>query len=184
MFKTSAIVAAAGLAFAAGATAGMHNPALDQTLDVPDFQLAGDGSLFSHTVDVAPNNNPVVGFTFTADWFGDGGAWASDMQLTITAPDGESFVAGGFPSPGGENDWDFQGSGSAAPGAYTSTHFPAAWVDGVSKDGIWTFDFLNTFGAATSHDFSNVSITLHKIPTPGAVGLFGIAGLAGARRRR
>jgi MYXO-CTERM domain-containing protein len=99
--------------------------------------------------------------------------------------------SGGFPAPGGYNDWDFQGGDSEPDGLYVhglgSPHGdgnPDFAFDKIAKGGVWTFEFEQTWGTA---DWKGVSIALHKqsaIPAPGALALLGLAGLVGARRRR
>lgn len=179
-----ALTAGATFGIASLAVADQHDPSLDEVVEIPDFDLGPDGSTFEHTVNLDPDV-PVVGFTFVGTWApADGSPWASDTRLDIVPPGGEAFAVGGFGTGGADVDWDFDGSGSSSPGTYTSTHFPEEWDGGISQDGEWSFLFENTFGSETGHDWSDVSITLHKIPAPGALALLGLAGLAGSRRRR
>jgi len=171
---------------AGAAMADQHDPALDQVLEIPDFTLGPEPDTFSYIAEIEPNNNPVVGFTFQGDWTAtDGAPWASDTRLDIFPPDGQTgFSVGGFGGDQGEAEWDFQGPDSADPGTYTSQHFPDAWADGITKGGEWEFLFTNTFGTTTGHEWTNVTITLHKVPAPGALALLGMAGVIGCRRRR
>ncbi len=46
------------------------------------------------------------------------------------------------------------------------------------------FNFLTSFGYVQQQSFDTTNLTTQLVPTPGAVALLGLAGLAGARRRR
>jgi hypothetical protein len=188
-----ATAAACCMASAAVADSGW-NPNLDEIIVInggESFFLAS-GESITFDVEFEANDNPVIGFSFAGVWQGGGGAWASDTRLDITAPDGTSIFRGGFPAPGGGNDWDFQGGQSAPDGAYShgqGSPFgdgdPDFAFDKISKGGVWSFTFLNTWGTA---DWKGVVIVLHKqeaiTPAPGALALLGLAGLAGVSRRR
>ena len=195
MKKALAFAAAAALCTTPAVLAdGEWDPALDQVIVINggDSFFLEDADILSFEVQIDPNNNPVIGFSFAGVWEGTGGAWASDTILRITAPDGSTISRGGFPAPDDANEhWDFQGGDSAADGQYThglgSTFGdgdPDFAFDKVSKGGTWTFEFEQTWGTAM---WKGVSILLHKqsaVPAPGALALLGLAGLAGARRRR
>lgn len=173
------------------ASAGIAwDPALDELIlinDTEGFTLE-DGETASFSVNLT-GQNTVVGFSFAGVWAGGGGAWASDTIMTITAPDSTQISRGGFPAPGGDQDWDFQGGVSSGDGMYShgfgSTFGDGdadlAFAGGVSGNGTWTFEFEQTWGVAT---WKGVSIVLHQIPAPGALALLGLAGLVGVRRRR
>lgn len=141
----------------------------------------------------------------------DNGAWTDEGQLLI-ASDGEVAVFGGsMPFTGLGNvytlnttahvKWEYFAPGVQDPtkGAYRLTFTDA--VTGVHSSGIkiWGAEFDGVAGhtnaffgfksqnqrnpfLADSSDmlYSNVSI----IPAPAALGLIGLAGLAGTRRRR
>jgi len=194
MKKIATLTAAAGIALSGAAFANDFDPALDEKLDFGNFvldSLANGGSPAVFNVPNGSNGNDIVGFSFSGAVTGISGnaSWASDMQLIITDPNGGTFTVGGFTNSGNADiDWDFSGSASTNDGAYASgPHF--AWKnDPISKDGAgsWTFSFANDWNStiAATMSWTDVSITLHKIPTPGAAALFGLAGLAGIRRRR
>ena len=142
------------------------------SLPLTDFSvdsLANGGAAVVRTAPVS-TSLPVVGFRFDGTVAGmTGSSWASDTCMLVEAPDGEFFVVGGLSGSGaGEMancgsaaDWDFQGSGSSANGAYSSEH-AAAFGAGVNGTGTWTFTFLNDWNStgADTMDWSGVTITL------------------------
>lgn len=174
---------------------GEWDPALDEVLLInggEEFTLS-DGESITFDVDVAENGNPVIGFSFAGVVSGISGnaTWASDTRLDIVAPDGSTHAIGGF-GQDDTADWDFQGSQSTEDGTYVhglGSDFgdgqPDFVFDKVNKGGVWSFTFTQTFG--TDISWKGVSINLHKqagLPAPGALALLGLAGLAGASRRR
>lgn len=193
--RTNTTTAAGLLVLAAAATAAAgdlgYDPALDEKLDIPTFGLADDESV-TFSFDLPENGNPVVGFSFSGTVSGISGTstWASDTVLRIDAPGGGNVTAGGFNFPN-DLDWDFDGSGSTDDGTYASgPHLVDRLGDplfggGTPKGGTWSFTFTQSFGVADQTvSWEGVSIVLHKIPTPGALALLGLAGLAGRGRRR
>lgn len=170
------------------------NPAYDVVVSLPDFQLGPDDSATestSFTVDLS-GSQPVIGVTFSGffdEVFANTDAFASDLRLDILAPSGAMFSVGGFGAEGAPNPWEFQGGMSASTGVYSSTHWRTEaggtlFGPGETVGGEWTFMFSNTFGTQTGHDWSDVSVTFHTIPTPGSLGLVGTAGLISMLRRR
>ena len=144
---------------------------------------------FSFDIELEDSNMPVVGFAVNFDYLnvGNDTSWASDLELQITTPSGNMFVVGQTIQDGGnpfgpEDDfWDFDGPNSQDSGPYFSDHFP--WKDEPElQGGMWNFTFTETWDGEVS--FSNVVVTLYKIPAPGALALLGVAGLLGGSRRR
>jgi len=191
MRKKLAFAAVALLGIAPAAPAALvdqHDPALDIVIDIPTFgPLSAPGGTFTHTVNVdAEDVYEIVGFSFEAHWDTEEIVWASDTELTIDGPGGDSLSIGGFPP---ENEWDFQGNVSAPDGFYQhglNSPFGDGNLDpaiaGWDGAGEWSFTFLQTF--LTVNEVSDGVFTIHQIPAPGALALFGLAGLVGARRRR
>lgn len=182
--------AAFALAISGAAVAGDlgYDPALDQKLELGGFTLvspANGGSPVVISFDLEENGADVVGFSFSGNASGitDTGSWASDTNLVIDAPDGQSTSIGGF-SGTPDFDWDFDGAGSTDDGFYESG--PHLAFNAAPKAGTWTFTFTNDWDSTAASDISwdGVSIILHKIPAPGALALLGLAGVAGGRRRR
>jgi hypothetical protein len=196
MKKALAFAAAAACCLSTAAVADLGwNPDLDEAIVINGgeaFSLGTNQSIV-FTVQIAPNDNHVIGFSFAGVWTGGAGAWASDTRLTIVAPDGSTVARGGYPAPGNPAEWwDFQGGQSAPNGVYAHGQGGEQWsgdgqpdwaFDKIEKGGTWTFTFLNTYGTAT---WKGVVIVLHKqaVPAPGALALLGVAGLAAGRRRR
>ncbi|MEE9128472.1 MAG: hypothetical protein V3T84_00505, partial [Phycisphaerales bacterium] len=57
------------------------------------------------------------------------------------------------------------------------------WHDNpIPKGGDWNFMFAETWDGGV--EYNNLTITLLKIPSPGALALIGVAGLVSPRRRR
>ncbi len=155
---------------------------IDEVLELGGWTLSG-GESTTITVEVEENGNPVIGFTFSGFYEDDGvgGGWASDLNMQLTTPGGSTHSYGGFDNPG--ELWDFDGAESDAPGTYTSDHFP--WKgDGIEKGGTWNFVFTNDFDANGPLTWTDVTITLHKVPAPGAFALLGLALARGKSRRR
>lgn len=145
--------------------------------------------IFNFDLVVDENGQPVVGFRIDFDYVNifDDSSWASDLEMKLTTPDGQVTVYGQDSFNGGDpfgpQDfvWDFDGVGSQPSGHYTSTHL--LWHDSpIPKGGDWNFMFAETWDGGV--EFNNLTITLLKIPSPGALALIGVAGLVSPRRRR
>ncbi len=153
-----------------------YDPALDEQIPLPNFQLASSAAGGSPVVIELPaglaSRGDVLGFRFQGTVTGVSGtqSWASDMCLLVQAPDGQSFGVGGFSgSQGGcnVNPWDFNGNQSANNGSYESLH--AEVFDPAAPDqGNWRFTFINdwTSAQAATMSWTNVSITLRKQALP------------------
>jgi hypothetical protein len=145
-----------------------HDGDLDEAFEVEDFTVvspANGGTPVNFTLPAGvATSGTVVGFSFegTVAGVSGGGTWASDLRMTLTSPAGESFSVGGIPA---ENPWDFQGGGSTEDGTYTSTHFGAFGEDGTPDAGDWQVEFVHGWNStsAADMDWSNVTITLHKV---------------------
>lgn len=141
-----------------------HDPALDEDLNLDDFTLPGGDSVNRSIAGGQSSRGQVTGFSFQGTVTGISGAstWASDLAMTISAPEGNSFSVGGFQS--GNPPWDFDGSGSSGDGTYSSEHIDELPFGdpGVDDLGQWQFDFENTY--QDTMQWSGVTITLHKLP--------------------
>ncbi len=155
-----------------------HDPLLDEPLAVPNFTVISPPNGGLPQVFTIPGgvltSGRVVGFSFEGTVAGVTGnsSWASDMCMTIQGPDGSSFSVGGFSAaiPGCTlNNWDFQGGGSNDDGTYSSEHDDVwPFPPGAEDDGDWTLTFVNGWNsdAAATMDWSDVTVTLHKITPP------------------
>ncbi len=167
-----ALTAAAGLALAAGANADVAFS------DAAGATLAGGAS---HVLFSGNASGNLTGFNWDFDWAAPGdSSWASDMQIVITDPNANSVAIAGYDFPGLATSYDGAGSGPA--GNYGDN----LAFGGLSGSGIWTVSINNNWGGDPgANTFSNFNGNLQGlVPTPGALGLFGIAGLAATRRRR
>lgn len=166
------ITAAAVLAIAGVASA------TDFNLPVPPL-AGGEGASFDVTLPV-----DTLGFDIAFDITGITGnsSWASDIQFIISDANGAVYTIGGFTN-GGSADagWAFDGSASTNDGFYSDSFGVAI------PAGDYTLTVVNDWFStlAGTMAFPNgFSVSFEKIPTPGAIGLVGLAGLAAARRRR
>ncbi len=155
----------------------LHEPDLDEPLEVPDFTvvtpaLGGEPEVFTIPGGLASSGD-VVGFSFVGTVSGPGGTgtWASDMCMIIESPDGTSYGVGGIsdthPGCGNDNPWDFQGGGSTDDGTYESEHL-GVFDPAVGGSGDWTLTFVHDWNSesAADMDWSEVTVTLHKQPLP------------------
>jgi len=154
------------------AARGTIDPGLDEVLDVGSFSVTGDASGGNIEEFIIPggimSSGTVLGFEFEGTVSGITGNsdWASDLRMIITSPDGASFNVGGFSDV--LNDWDFQGSGSADDGTYSSSHPDVFAPDGTADEGDWTLTFQHGWASASAGtmNWSDVTVTLLKQPLP------------------
>ncbi|MEE9131793.1 MAG: hypothetical protein V3T84_17415 [Phycisphaerales bacterium] len=185
---------AAGSLLAIGGAAMADHQSIEKEILFTDLvfavhEIGTPSKVFNFDLVVDENNNPVVGFRIDFDYNNlfDDSSWASDLEMKLTTPGGQVLVYGqadfngGDPFGAQDDIWDFDGAGSQPSGFYTSTHLP--WHDNpIPKGGDWNFMFAETWDGGV--EFKNLRITLLKIPNPGALALFGVAGLVAPRRRR
>lgn len=160
-----------------------HVPALDEKIELGSFTLAGGQSA---TVDriIAPNNNPVVGFSVSFDYDDtvDPFAYASDLRISIFPPAGPPVAIGGYDNFVSPPDIPYDHQGPSDTGHFDSgPHY--AWQPGIPKGGPWVFNLLNDFSFNGAVSWNNISITLHKVPEPATLSLLALGGLALLRRR-
>ncbi|OAB62940.1 hypothetical protein AY599_13380 [Leptolyngbya valderiana BDU 20041] len=133
---------------------------IDEVLSIPDFTVNPTTPVNFDVPAGLANTGNVTGFTFQGTVAGISGVgdWASDMKMFVTAPNTDSFEVGGFDSP--VNNWEFQGSGSANDGTYSSSH-PGSFA-AVPDAGNWNFAFEHDWSGGTDMNWSGVTVTLHK----------------------
>lgn len=149
----------------AAAPRGSYNPLMDEVLSIPNFTV-NPASPQNFTVPGGvTSGGDVVGFTFQGTVTALAGFdYASDLRMVMTSPDSQSFDVGGFTSPA--NNWAFQGSGSASPGTYTSTHLGS--FNDAQSIGNWGFVFTHGYSSGGNMPWQNVTVTLHKTGIPSA----------------
>ena len=164
----------------AGAVLAIAGAASATDFTLADSILAGGESVtVDITLDVAATGFD-IGFDYDEE-VADG-SWASDVQFTISNADGPVFIVGGFSNAGiADVLWGFDGSGSTNPGFYSDSIV----FDMMIPAGDYTLTFTNDWTTDPNpHTYSNIAGSFAKVPTPGAAGLLGLAGLAAVRRRR
>ena len=170
-----AITAVAGLALAAGASADVNFSHAG-----PDTLAGGQGvDVFSGS---ASGSLSIFTWSFDYDETVSDSSWASDMAIDITDPNGNTVRIGGYDIVGLITPYD--GPASDVPGNYGGSFDLSG--NGLSGSGTWTVRISDDWGGDPNANIvSNFNGTLGRlVPTPGALGLFGIAGLAATRRRR
>ncbi len=145
-----------------------------ETLPISNFSViapANGGSPVVKTASAglsARGNVIGVSFTGTASGLGISASYASDTCMTVKAPGGTTTAVGGFFGDNGclVNVWNFHGFVSLENGTYSSDNSDI-FSGPVGDAGTWTFTFRNDFDdpEAGTINWSNVSITLHKLAT-------------------
>ena len=162
----------------AGAILAIAGAASATDFTLPDSVLAGGESVsVGITLDVEATGFS-IGFDYdetVAD-----ASWASDVQFIISDANGAVYTVGGFSNSGDADAlWSFDGSGSDGPGFYSDMFAVAI------PAGDYTLTFVNDWSTDPNPNiYNNIAGSFDKIPTPGAAGLLGLAGLAAVRRRR
>lgn len=198
------LAASAGLAIAASAFA-TQNMTIGGggAFSIPDNSPAGASSSLSTNIGAFD----VVGVAFT----GLSHTWAGDLSMTLTGPGaGNSFNF--FHRPGqttptavGQNvdfgagnvysftdggvAWNTAATGVMPGGNYAPIRSAFAPAQGINSfagltggNGTWTLSISDN-AALDLGSIQGWSLIV-KVPTPGAAALFGLAGVAGLRRRR
>jgi len=189
---------------AAGAMANTPGSVTGAGGSIPDN--GGPGNAFSSSVS-APGTISITGVSFS----GLNHTWVGDLIMTLTGPGaGNSFTF--FYRPGqtsatavgqngdflAGNSYSFSDGGAAwntgsvipsgnyapilPPFAPAQSINSFAGLDG-SAAGTWTLTISDNAGLDLG-SLNSWTLNYKAIPTPGAAALFGLAGVAGLRRRR
>jgi hypothetical protein len=187
MFHTNrtiqSLVVASGLAVTSGAQAFMFvqspSPVLiaaSQTVTLFTGFASGSLTLFTYTFGY---DEPITD-----------SSWASDMRIDITDPNNTTVSIAGLDTPGLVPTYN--GPISDPAGKYGDKFDLSSF--GLAGTGIWTITFTNDWSGDPNPNEIGGGIggtnpfigTLDGVvlPAPGAIGFFGVAGIAAFRRRR
>lgn len=179
----------AGLALSAAATARpLYNGAGGAFPDV------SSASFVINVADSFSVTGASVSFQGLAHtWVGDLQMTLSHGATTISLINRPGFTGSGFGNSAdfvGSNSYGWADGGSVFPTASTPAIIPSGTYapvnafsafNGSNSSGAWTLTVTDNAGGDTGQ---MNGWTLNLVPTPGAAALFGVAGLAGLRRRR
>lgn len=206
----SVLASVAGLAIASAAMAQgfqTYGGAVDPAVPIPDNNQTGA----SVSIDVASNGFDIVGDIFVGIIVRH--TWQGDLRITLTSPGGTTVVLTdrpgvpqstfgfsadnfGNPATGDPMFFDVVPFATetydlpqvASPGIANVTGSWLAEGDlsnfiGENKVGVWTLTAVDNAGGDTGA-IEFFSLTIGKVPAPGAAALLGLGGLVAARRRR
>lgn len=178
----------AGLALSAAATARpLYNGA---GAAIPDLSSVSVNINVGDSFSVTGASVSFQGLAHT--WVGDLQMTLSHGATTISLINRPGFTGSGFGYSGdfaGSNSYGWADGGTAFPttgptivpsGTYAPVNAFSAF-NGSNSSGTWTLTVTDNAGGDVGQ-FNGW--TLNLVPTPGAAALFGVAGLAGLRRRR
>lgn len=180
------------LAIAALALAAATSARADVVLNLGNANLSGG----QYVIQSPQLTGTLLAFVLSYDFEPNAaaqvnGSYASDAALVIQSPITVPVQWGGYDLlMGGATTsfvdfWSFDGAGSAFPGPYSDlrTDVPI----GLFGTGVWSVEFGNAWSESTAVQYNSVTLTLYglqPVPAPATAGLFGLAGLGLARRRR
>lgn len=162
--------------------------AISATGVVPDYEPAldykivlGDGGAIlvgatpvTFEVSVPDTGGRIVGFSFSGSFFVNQSGFpgfARQTQLTVTTPQGATYVVGGVPPTG--TPWDFQKATGSNHVLYRhgiggdqwdGNGLPDFALPDVDEPGTWQFRFARVGGTPVNLQWSEVSIVLHADP--------------------
>lgn len=202
--SVAALIASAGVASAAKVAVDGKSPYWSSnstvgTTDLPQASTARQGQtvqvpvagIESRDAFGAPGNIVVnvnvgpnalitgIGWNVTVEALGE--SWLSEMRVGCTPTGGTTGVFFGVVPT------QAPGVGSGTSNGIIKLNTTAVPEFQVGADGLLRMEFFESFDDAAGvvdGIWRSGFITVQFVPTPGAVGLFGLAGLAAARRRR
>lgn len=181
-FKVKPTLAAVAVSAAATGSASANIWTNTEVFQLPNVTL-GAGQSVQFDLLLVDNPKGVVGFKFEFDYFEpfSDASFASDLQLQLMSPLGDTFIVGGFDNVAAANAlWSFTGPD---PGNFMDEFFP--WKEDPRPKGPWTLSLTNDWAADPfPNEYNNMTITFYKIPEPATLVLLALGGLIGRRRRR
>ena len=158
-----------------------------------DINLAGYQSFAGFSSPLNTRNTFVIGsggaVTIDAvefidlDFTAEGASWQSELTISLNQT-GEAAFWDFTPGVGIDEPGNFVGSGSFPnPGLFGSGPFPLL---GDNTLLLYVYEQFNDAGNGRDAIINSgtLRITYTEVPAPAAAGVFGLAGLAGLRRRR
>lgn len=133
-----------------------------------DFTISAD---FDASIDTS-GSSPIVSFADTSGSFTSSSPFDFDYSDLAMILDGE-FIDGTFGITG-------TSGGSSISADVLLSGFGDAW-DGTSASGIGIIELKAVSGFAP--ETTDITWSINTVPAPGALGLLGMAGLVGRRRR-
>ena len=161
----------------------------DVTVDLGPADLLGGAGI---SVDLGAVSGTITGIIYNYNWANNTGdsSWASDMMFGISIDSAFGLSMGGYnmsmSSISGvtNSSWAFVGglNGSPTDGSYSGAFSSLSYA----MSGIGTAWLANGWNgsAGTTTSATVTFVGLNAVPAPGALALLGLAGVAGAQRRR
>lgn len=133
-----------------------------------DFTISAD---FDATVDTS-GASPVVSFMSPS------GSFSSNTPFDFTYTDLSMVLDADFI----DGTFSMSAVGGTVAADILLSGFGSEW-DGMSASGTGIIEITNIGGGGFAPETTDITWSINTVPAPGALGLLGVAGLAGRRRR-
>ena len=136
----------------------------DSRFNLPNINLEGSQSVQETFTCDSSQAGEVIAFTFSGQFVGSGNSLPSDLRLQLSGPSGSSFDVGGFDNL--DVPWAFQTDAPVEDGTYYSSHISVFGSEASGTticEGTWTAEFSNDVSGNDAVDWTDISITLHRL---------------------